>query len=64
MNNKKTSRQNLATVTDVLTSHVSCKWVFKVKQDAKGEVQRFKTRLVAKRFNQKYGQAYDEIFAS
>ena len=41
---------------------VGCKWVFKKKSDAEGKVERYKTRLVAQGFAQKYGQDYDETF--
>ena len=30
---------------------VGCKWVFKTKRDAKGEIERYKVRLVAKGYN-------------
>jgi Reverse transcriptase (RNA-dependent DNA polymerase) len=32
---------------------ISCKWIFKTKKDSKGNVERYKARLVAKRFTQK-----------
>lgn len=40
---------------------IGCKWVFKQKSE-KG-VSRYKARLVAQGFSQKYGEEYDEVFA-
>ena len=37
------------------TNIVDSKWVLKIKFDADGDVVRFKTRLLAREFIQKYG---------
>jgi hypothetical protein len=42
---------------------VSCKWVFKIKQSANGEVERYKAKLVARSFTQTYGIYYNKQFA-
>lgn len=42
---------------------VGCKWVFALKKDNDGKIQRFKARLVAKGYAQTYGINYTETFS-
>ena len=41
---------------------VGSRWVFKVKRDADGSVQRLKARLVAQGYSQSKGIKYQEVF--
>lgn len=39
---------------------VDCKWVFKVKENPNGSVNKYKANLVTKGFHQKFGFDYNE----
>lgn len=42
---------------------IDLKWIFKLKKDTNGEIQKYKARIVAKGYVQKQGVDFDEIFA-
>ena len=47
----------------VKTNIISCKWVFKIKKNAAGEINKYKAQLVVHSFMQKLGINYDDTYA-
>ena len=42
---------------------IGCRWVYKIKHNADGTVNRYKARLAAKGYAQEYGLDYEETFS-
>lgn len=42
---------------------VKSKWVFKIKKDENNKIEKFKARVVARGFSQKYGEDFDQTFS-
>jgi Reverse transcriptase (RNA-dependent DNA polymerase) len=53
------------TLVPPLVNHrvIGCKWVFKIKRKANGEIERYKAFLVTKGYNQEAGIDYDQTYS-
>ena len=45
-------------------SAIGCKWVFRVKENPDGSINKYKVWFVAKGFHQQLGKDYNESFSS
>jgi transposase InsO family protein len=45
------------------TNIMGCRWLYKIKYNSEGELERFKARLVGQGFTQVYGVDFNETFA-
>jgi len=59
---EKNKTWNVTTLPDGKKT-IGCKWVFTLKYNSDGSIERYKARLVAKGFTQTYGIDYSETFA-
>ena len=62
----KAQKKNKTWVLTMLPAEkkaVSCKWIYTVKQNPEGKVERYKARLIARGFRQTYRIDYDETIA-
>lgn len=62
---KSIEKNNTWELTSLPNGHesIGVKWVYKFKKNAKGEIEKYKARLVVKGYKQKHGVDYDEVFA-
>lgn len=62
---KSIEKNDIWELATLLKGHkrISVKWVYKMKRNTKGEIERHKERLVAKSYSQKVGINYEEVFA-
>lgn len=56
---------NTWSLSDLPVGHrvIPCKWVFALKRNVNGEVERYKARLVAKGYIQRFGIDFQETFS-
>ena len=58
-------RNNMWSLVDLLASRkvTRCKWVFKVKENSDGSINKYKARIIAKGFHQTTRFDYTETFS-